>query len=135
MTRWGSQVRALYRPSPEDLAAKAFLRCRSEVFLFEGTRFQPEAIPLRGGDHLVAPPWTAANLRRGQRVEIPWTLPLYDQFVIIEADRQPDVAAVDGVFWCPTVGHEDERIALAGDGKDECALRVKSKIGIVTSAG
>ena len=43
-----------------------------------------------------------------------------------EPHGQPDVASVDGVARAPAVGHEDEGVLPACDGKEEGRLRLEA---------
>lgn len=52
-----------------------------------------------------------------------------------EGDGEPGVAGVGEIAGLPDVGHEDEGILLAGDGKDEGALGAESGFGVFALAG
>ena len=52
-----------------------------------------------------------------------------------ELDGQPNVAGIARAAGRPAVGHKEEGIALAVDGKNKCALRIEGAVGQRTEAG
>ena len=67
--------------------------------------------------------------------QIPFFPPFDERLAgLVELDGQPDVAAVDGVFGTPAVGHEDEGVLFAMDWQDMGALAFESDLRAILRA-